>query len=171
MNWKWYNPNTQINDTLQINQGQRPICTKVSKIRRVDCISIKDTKADYCWYSKEFDNVAIYRRVGLSSALRYLVHILYLAHTFFLSQTWVYTLSGAHTPIKRKVGGIIDSCSFSKWHVSVSTVCMHRSLDGLVCTLSCCRTAPWLGSPVLSINSSFKRNLNTLERGKGRSAR
>ena len=40
-------------------------------------------------------------RIGLSSALRYLVHVFYLVHVSVLFQP---QLSGAHTLIKQKVG-------------------------------------------------------------------
>ena len=68
-----------------------------------------------------------------------------LVGTFF-SLACVYTLHpGADTlHLNEKwVGQIIGSCSFSAWHVFVSTVCMQESLYGLVCiTSSCCKTTP-----------------------------
>ena len=58
----------------------------------------------------------IYHRVRLSSAFRYLVHILYLSHTFLLSPTSVYILHLVPTlQLNGKwVGQIINSCSFSQ---------------------------------------------------------
>ena len=94
-------------------------------------------------------------------------HTFSSAYFFLVSDSSLHFLSGEHTPIKWKVGGVdYWSCSFSAWHVPYACI-GARSLDGLVFTLSCYRTAPWLGPPVLCINSSFKRNLDTFrERGR-----
>ena len=84
------------------------------------------TCPDYIFYE--------YRRVGLSSALQYLAHILNLAHILFLSQTksgWGKLLNH----------NIIDHTVLVHGMFCVSTVCMQRNLDALVCTLSCCKTA------------------------------
>ena len=73
-------------------------------------------------YSATITSGYHYHRVGLFSA-----HSLSSAYFLLVPDLSLHFISGAHTPIKRNMGGAdYQSCSFSAWHVHLSTVCMHR---------------------------------------------